>query len=129
ATRVAPRIVLDRAELVDRVDGDPQLLEEIVKLFFDNHGRLMAEAKNAMIERNAEGFAIALHTLLGMFRNLAARATQDLCALLETLDLARERERAETIWVMLEQEVQALNAELASLLYEWSAAGTQEAAD
>src|SRR5262249_30849444 len=68
ATRVAPRIVLDRAELVDRVDGDPQLLEEIVKLFFDNHGRLMAEAKNAMIERNAEGFAIALHTLLGWGR-------------------------------------------------------------
>ena len=35
-------------------------------------------------------------------------------------DLTHDRERADTIWVMLEQEVQAVAAELASLVYEWT---------
>jgi hypothetical protein len=120
-------VVLDRAALVDRVDGDPQLLEEIVDIFFGNHGRLMADAKNAMTARDPQHFGNALHTLLGMFRNLAALAAQDVTEMLQALDLAREPERAETIWVMLEQEVQALNAELASLVYERSAAGSAAA--
>ena len=121
------KTVLDRAALVDRVDGDPQLLEEIVELFFKNYGRLMADARDAMTARDVERFGNALHTLVGMFRNLAALAAQDLTEMLEAIDLAREPERAATIWVMLEQEVQALNAELASLVYERSAAGSAAA--
>ncbi|MEO8134799.1 MAG: response regulator, partial [Betaproteobacteria bacterium] len=121
---VRPKVVLDRTALMDRVAGDPQLLEEVVELFAGKYCELMANAKEAMAARDAERFHNALHTLFGMFGNLAADGAADLAAMLQALDLAREKERAETIWVMLEQEVQALNAELASLVYERVAAGT-----
>jgi signal transduction histidine kinase/HPt (histidine-containing phosphotransfer) domain-containing protein len=123
----AGKVVLDRAALVDRVDGDPQLLEEIVELYFGNYGKLMTEASQAMAAADAVRFGQTLHTLAGMFRNLAAKAAEDLTEMLQALDVTHERDRAQTIWVMLEQEVQRLNAELQSLVYERAAAGSDAA--
>jgi len=109
------KIVLDRAALVDRVDGDVQLLGEITKLFLRECVPLMASAREAMKTGNTDRFTYAVHTLRGMFRSLSAPAAQEAAGILEGLSLKNDRENAEATYAVLEQEVQVLKAELGSM--------------
>jgi HPt (histidine-containing phosphotransfer) domain-containing protein len=78
----------------------------------------MASVREAMENGNADRFAYDVHTLRGMFRNLSAVAAQDAAGKLEELDLKSERGKAGTIYALLEEQVQALTAELGSLKNE-----------
>jgi CheY-like chemotaxis protein/HPt (histidine-containing phosphotransfer) domain-containing protein len=110
------KIVLDRAALLDRVDGDMQLLGEITKLFLKECEPLMASAREAMKNGNASRFAYDVHTLRGMFRNLSATAAQETAGKLEELDLVKDREKVQAAYALLEQEAQALTAELGGMI-------------
>jgi CheY-like chemotaxis protein/HPt (histidine-containing phosphotransfer) domain-containing protein len=112
----ARKSVLDRAALLDRVDGDMQLLGEIAKLFMQECGPLMASAREAMNTGNASRFAYDVHTLRGMFRNLSAIAAQEAAGKLEELDLVKDREKVEEVIALLEQEAQAFKAELGGMI-------------
>jgi two-component system, sensor histidine kinase and response regulator len=109
------KIVLDRAALLDRVDGDVQLLGEITKLFLQECVPLMASAREAMKTGNADRFTYAVHTLRGMFRSLSAPLAQEAAGILEGLSLKNDRENAEATYAVLEEEVQVLKAELAGM--------------
>jgi CheY-like chemotaxis protein/HPt (histidine-containing phosphotransfer) domain-containing protein len=111
----AKKIVLDRAALLDRVDGDAQLLGEITKLFLQECVPLMASAREAMETGNADRFTYAVHTLRGMFRSLSAPLAQEAAGILEGLSLKNDRENAEATYAVLEQEVQVLKAELGGM--------------
>ncbi len=111
----ALKVILDRTALLDRVEGDMQLLSEITELFFQNCGKLMAGARETMTSGSREGFAYQVHTLRGMFRNLSASAAQEAAGNLEELNLQEEPEKAEAMFAVLEQEVRALEAELDKL--------------
>jgi len=108
----AEKIVLDRAKLLDRVDGDMQLLGEITKMFLQECEPLMASAREAMKTGNAGRFAYDIHTLRGMFRSLSATAAQEAAGKLEGLDLVKNLEKVQAAYALLEQEAQALKAEL-----------------
>jgi len=108
----AEKIVLDRAKLLDRVDGDMQLLGEITKMFLQECDPLMASAREAMKTGNAGRFAYDIHTLRGMFRSLSATAAQEAAGKLEELDLVKNLEKVQAAYALLEQEAQALKAEL-----------------
>jgi CheY-like chemotaxis protein/HPt (histidine-containing phosphotransfer) domain-containing protein len=109
------KIVLDRAALLDRVDGDVQLLGEITKLFLQECVPLMASAREAMKTGNADRFVYAVHTLRGMFRSLSATAAQEAAGILEGLSLKNDRENAEATYAVLEREVQVLKGELGGM--------------
>ncbi len=109
------KVVLDRAALLDRVDGDAQLLGEITKLFLQECVPLMASVREAMKSGNAERFTYAVHTLRGMFRSLSAPAAQEAAGILEGLSLRNDRENAEATYAVLEREVQALKTELSGM--------------
>jgi len=108
----ADKIVLDRETLLDRVDGDMQLLGEITQLFLRECDPLMASAREAMKTGNAGRFAYDIHTLRGMFRSLSATAAQEAAGKLEELDLVKNLEKVQAAYALLEQEAQALKAEL-----------------
>jgi len=112
----AKKIVLDRATLLDRVDGDMQLLGEITKLFLQECEPLMASAREAMKTGNAGRFAYDIHTLRGMFRNLSAAAAQEAAGKLEELDLVKNLEKVQAAYALLEQEAQALKVELGGMI-------------
>src|SRR6266567_2203639 len=114
----AEKVTLDRAALLDRVDGDMQLLGEVTGLFLRSCGDLMASAREAMANGDTGGFAYDIHTLHGMLRSLSAGAAQEAAGKLQELDLKKEREKAQAIYALLDQEVQALKAELAKLTSE-----------
>src|SRR5438094_670327 len=112
----AEKIVLDRAKLLDRVDGDMQLLGEITKMFLQECDPLMASAREAMKTGNAGRFAYDIHTLRGMFRSLSATAAQEAAGRLEELDLVKNLEKVQVAYALLEQEAQALKAELGGII-------------
>jgi HPt (histidine-containing phosphotransfer) domain-containing protein len=110
------RLILDRADLLERVDRDMQLLGEVLAIFSRECGPLMARVREAIESGNASGFARDVHTLRGMLRNLSAVAAQEAAGKLEELDLTTaEREDAGAICAGLEREVQALVVELEAL--------------
>jgi len=114
----AEKVILDRAALLDRVDGDVQLLGEVVGLFLQSCGKLMANACEAMATGDTDGFAYDVHTLHGMLRSLSAGAAQEAAGRLQELDLTKEGEKAQALFALLDQEVQALKTEFAKLINE-----------
>jgi signal transduction histidine kinase len=111
----AGRPVLDRTVLLDRVDGDMQLLAEITELFAHNCDKLMAGAGNALSSRHSGEFSYQIHTLRGMLSNLAACAAHDTATRLEETDLGAEPEQAERLYSALRGEIDALKVELENL--------------
>ncbi|MGB5079764.1 MAG: response regulator [Burkholderiales bacterium] len=112
------RAVLDRAALLERIDGDPRLLREIAGMFSENCGRLMASVREAIAGGNAARFAEEAHTLRGMFRNVSAAGAEALAGELERLDPRDAREAAVATHALLEREIRALEAELGRLAGE-----------
>ena len=112
----AEKIVLDRTTLLERVDGDMQLLGEITNLFLQQCEPIMASAREAMKTGNAGRFAYDIHTLRGMFRSLSATAAQEAAGKLEELDLVKNLEKVQAAYALLEQEAQALKAELGGMI-------------
>ncbi len=115
----APReALLDRSELLSRVDGDARLLGEISELFMSESGRLMAGIRDAIAARDADGLARGAHTMRGMLRSVSANAAQEMAGTLLSLDLENNRQQAEATCKSLSQAVAGLKAELRSLTEE-----------
>jgi CheY-like chemotaxis protein len=107
--------VLDRAALLERVDGDMALLGEMTDAFLRDCSRLMSGARDSIARRDPHNLACALHTLCGMFRNLSADAARDAAMALQEFDLENDPAGAAARLAVIEKEVRLLNAQLASL--------------
>jgi HPt (histidine-containing phosphotransfer) domain-containing protein len=108
----AKRVVLDRAALLERVDGDRKLLSEIAALFLGEYGRLLTGARDAVARRDRPDFYTAIHTLRGMLHGLSADAAQQIAGTLQALDLENDRDKLAATFELLEQEVNSLKTEL-----------------
>jgi CheY-like chemotaxis protein len=63
---------LDRAALMERVDGDMELLAELVQLFSEDSTRQIDELRRAIEKNDATAVARSAHALKGVLGNLAA---------------------------------------------------------
>jgi len=111
----AERLVLDRAALMERVEGDARLLAEIAEAFPDACAKALARAHEAMQSDDAERLAREIHTLDGMFRNLSGVAAQEEVRKLEGLDPVKDREQMQAIYASLQRAAQALASELSAM--------------
>ena len=114
--RISPppvkRVVLDRAALLERVDGDRKLLDEVAGLFLGEYGRLLTGARDAAARRDPSDFFATIHTLRGMLRSLSADAAQQIAGTLQALDLENDQDKLAATFESLEQEVNSLKTEL-----------------
>ncbi len=79
---------LDNIRAVQRV-GEPNLLEKIIKIYFENSTRLLITLRDAVAEDNAaETVGGAAHSLKSSSANLGATRLAELCGDLE--EMARE---------------------------------------
>ena len=109
------KIVLDRRALMDRVEGDAQLIAEVSGTFSETCSEHVARAREALQAGDAEKFSCEVHTLRGMFRSLSGIAAEEQAQKLEHLDVSKDREKAQSIFAALEREIQALASELSAL--------------
>jgi HPt (histidine-containing phosphotransfer) domain-containing protein len=78
-----PTAVFDRAELLERVDGDAELLVEIVRIFLDDLPRASDEMRLASEAGDLKTLARAAHKLRGALANLCAGAAASAARRLE----------------------------------------------
>src|SRR5262249_38483203 len=103
-------------------------LAEIAAMFPDTSAKLMARAREAIANGDAERFAAEVHTLHGMLRSLSAPAAENEVKKLEALDLARNRDEVQTLVESLEREVRALASELAAMVRETAPSSSEKSA-
>ena len=108
---------LDRAAILDRVEGDEELLREIVQLFIEDCPRLMKQMHESVQANNAAGLRMAAHTLKG---SLSYFGPSQACALaLEMEILGRDGNvaQARPTYEALVAKLEQLQPALADLIH------------
>jgi PAS domain S-box-containing protein len=114
--------VLDRVELLARVDGDRALLAEIVRIFIEERPPLLGSMEDALRDGDAQELARAAHKAKGVFGNLSAPLAQQAAAELELLARHGELALATDVYLRLRAQVERLEAELLALTQDDRAA-------
>jgi CheY-like chemotaxis protein len=77
--------VLDRAALLDYVEGDQALLRKIVKRFLENGPKLLARVEEAVARKDGPGLEQSAHQLKGAVGNFFAQSAWNAASRLETI--------------------------------------------
>jgi two-component system, sensor histidine kinase and response regulator len=96
------------AAAMERVDGDAELLKELVGLFISECPQWMAEIRQAINQRDASKLHQAAHTLKGSVANFGARAAFMAAQRLETDGREQDWGQAEKDWAALEVAISRL---------------------
>jgi PAS domain S-box-containing protein len=110
-----PSNVLDRVELLARVDGDRRLLAELVRLFIEERAQLLSSMETSLRDGDAPELARAAHKAKGAFGNLSARMAQQAAVELELLARHGELALATDVFLHLRTQIERLETELVAL--------------
>lgn len=108
-------IALDRPALLARVDGDEELLKELVALFLDDSVQLMNEIRESLARRDSKTLRHAAHALKGSAANFGTTAVCEAASRLEMLGQNEDLVGAEATWAELEEAMRNLRPALKSL--------------
>ncbi len=111
-----PTAVIDEAALLERFEGDRDLLREIVQLFFDDCPRRLADIHNALAGGNREALERAAHSIKGSVGNFAAPAAMEAALRLEMIGRSGDLSGAADACARLEQEIDQLKSALAAFI-------------
>lgn len=100
--------VLDRAALLERVEGDGTLLGELVEVFLRDYPRLLAGVRDAAARGDAQALARAAHTMKGAVSSFAAPAATAAALQLEEIGRRGELTRVAEACGALEREIERL---------------------
>jgi PAS domain S-box-containing protein len=114
--------VLDRVELLARIDGDRVLLVELVRLFVEEKPMLLSSMEAALRDGDAQELAKAAHKAKGVFGNLSAPLAQQCAVEMELLARHGEVALATDVFLRLREQVERLEAELLALTQDDRAA-------
>jgi HPt (histidine-containing phosphotransfer) domain-containing protein len=115
---MAANDVMDRAELLSRLEGDEQLLRELIDAFLDESGTLMQQVSEAVTSQDAGGLERAAHKLKGTVSIFGSRAATQAALVLETMGRERDLRHAEEALPRLKEQMEALEKALAELRQE-----------
>lgn len=101
--------LLDRDAALERLDGDEELLQEIVEIFLEDAPRLFLALKQARLDRDQKTTERQAHSLKGASANVGAVHLQASC-------LAAEAHAKAGRWDELEAQLPELEASLHATL-------------
>src|SRR5262245_21630587 len=107
--------VLDREALLARVDGDQELLGELVELFLDSYPELLTMLRDSIAQGEPTQVRFSAHALKGSIANFSAPAAVNAALRLEHMGRAGELTDAQVVYVALEQELKRLRCALLEL--------------
>jgi len=114
--------VLNRSELLLRVDGNRPLLAEIVRLFIQERPVLLDGMEKSLRDGDAPELSRLAHKAKGVFANLSAPLAQRTAVELELLANRGELALATDVFLRTKQQVELLEAELRALTQDDRAA-------
>lgn len=112
----------DLDEALARVEGDKELLIEMINLFLEDSLDLMVDIRTAIEQGDAEKLRRAAHTLKGAVSALSASKAASLALRLETLGREKELDKAEGAYIELDREMNALREALKTFVGETTCA-------
>jgi CheY-like chemotaxis protein len=113
-----PDDILDEALLMSRVDGDAELLNDLVDLFLEDYPHLLEGIRAAIGKEDAKAVERAAHGMKGSTSNLAARMASEAATKLERLAREGGLVGAEDLLRELECELVRLKPALLALRTE-----------
>ena len=118
APRRASEAILDYQQLLGRLGGSTELLQEIAGMFQKEYPKLLERAAQALAARDAVALHRAAHTFKGVLRNLAAGPAADLALRLEEAGRKADFTAAAEIFAELTSGVEQLEHALKNLYKE-----------
>jgi two-component system sensor histidine kinase/response regulator len=106
---------IDRVSLLERVEGDQELLTEMIHLFQEDSPNLLAAMRDALQRGDMAVLERSAHSLKGAASNLSAKATVAAALQLETHAKNKDAESARGSLVEVERAVNHLLSALAEL--------------
>lgn len=110
--------VFDRDATLDRVDGNRELLQEIIGLFFDEIPGLLSTIQETITHYDARGLERAAHTLKGAVGNFNAKGAHGAALRLEMMGRSGDLTNVKEAYSELEKEVTHLGDALTVLREE-----------
>jgi CheY-like chemotaxis protein len=108
AAAASQPVVFNREELLDRLGGDTDLLNDVVRLFLEDCPERLIAIKAAVDGRDAELVRTTAHALKGAAGTIAATALYGAARTLERLGSEGRLEPAEAAWRVLSKEAASL---------------------
>ena len=113
--------VIDRSAMLEQVDGDPELLSELVILFLETYPVLLEDLRRAIQDQASSRVRDAAHNLRGAVSNFQVTTAVDLAQSLELMGRDGDLKGAEARFTRLEAEMRRIEGALAALRLEVAA--------
>ena len=104
--------ILNLAQALEHVDGDPELLGEIAALFLEDAPGLLNRVRDALSKGDAYALERSAHALKGSISNFGAKSAFDAALALEIDGRKKELSDALAHFEMLEKSLRTLEPEL-----------------
>lgn len=106
----------DHNELMDRLDGDLEFLEESIEIFDEDAAPLLDQIREAVTARDAAALVTPAHTLKGMLSNFCAPPAEHAARDLEMRGRENQLADAEVLVQTVVTETSRLRTELQAFL-------------
>jgi two-component system sensor histidine kinase/response regulator len=100
---------------LDRVDGDWDLLKELIALFLEDYPELLRQIRDAVQAGDAQALQHSAHTLKGSVGNFCAKSAFDAAYKLEVIGRKQDLSEAGSALETLEKELELLGPVLAEV--------------
>jgi len=108
--------LVDGEKLVERAGGDPDLVTELIGVFFEEREKILAPIAQAIERWDPQELARAAHELTGTFGSLAAPRASQAARRLEQVARDGSPQEAQIALASLQDEVSELEHELQSIV-------------
>ena len=114
-TSTVAAVGFNRGELLNRLEGDMELLGKMVELFFEDYPRYLAVLEEALEQGDAEAVRRATHGFKGPVATLSLTRALDLVLHLENMGRSGDLESAEAVCQELREEIEQVRPQLLAM--------------
>ena len=105
----------DKAALLKRMEGDEELLYELIDLFLTNYPGMFSEIQKAVASKDGQAVMASAHALKGAVSNFLASEAQDAAFQLEKIGKSGDLAEAGDAVATLQKELARVESGLAAL--------------
>jgi len=107
--------VFDKAELLSRLEGDEEILAEMIGIFLAECGPMVQHVSDAATSQDAGGLERSAHKLKGSLSIFGSRAAMQSAQILETMGHDGDLCSAAEVLARLREQIAALEKALSDL--------------
>jgi HPt (histidine-containing phosphotransfer) domain-containing protein len=97
--------VFDMAAVMSKIDGDEELLKELVAIFLENYPKQMSDIKDAIEQGSSKALEKSSHSLKGSVGIFCTKLVYDTALKLELMGRENNLANAGEVYTLLEREI------------------------